>query len=98
MCGCSDTGRFSIDLGLSAAGRISDVHDGCALSIVATPREFEPEMPLPPNVRFVGPILDALPLMNRSDEITVGSGAEPLVIVSFSTSHRRRDHRAGASC
>jgi len=73
-------------LGLPAVHRICDVHDQCTLSLVATPREFEPAMQIPENVRFAGPILDGPRLLRRVDEVAVSSGAEPLVVVSFSTS------------
>jgi UDP:flavonoid glycosyltransferase YjiC (YdhE family) len=43
-------------------------------------------MPLPDNVRFAGPILDGPPLLRSVDEAALSSGAEPLVVVSFSTS------------
>jgi MGT family glycosyltransferase len=79
------------DLGLPAVNRISDVYDSCALSLVTTPREFEPDMPLPPNVRFVGPVLDSPPLMKMLDPVDASvpaDGAEPLVVVSFSTSRQ----------
>jgi UDP:flavonoid glycosyltransferase YjiC (YdhE family) len=76
------------DLGLSPVDSIADVHDACALSLVAAPSEFEPEIPLPPNVRFIGPVLDAPPLMRRADELHVDDGPEPLIVVALSTGHQ----------
>lgn len=87
--------------GLAGAAAIADIHDACTLSLVATPKEFEPEMRLPPNVRFVGPLLDPPPLVehwsnlaqrrsaeaSRSTEMKT-SRREPLVVVSFSTSEQ----------
>ena len=49
-------------------------------------REFEPDMPFPPNVTFVGPVLDGPALLPDSDEVDVDDGQLPLVLVSFSTS------------
>ena len=46
------------ELGLPPVDAISDVHDRCTLNLVAAPREFEPDMPFPANVTFVGPVLD----------------------------------------
>jgi UDP:flavonoid glycosyltransferase YjiC (YdhE family) len=76
------------DLGLSPIEAIADVHDACALSLVAAPSEFEPEIPLPPNVKFIGPVLDAPPLMRRADALQVDDGPEPLIVVALSTGHQ----------
>src|SRR6478672_3298795 len=73
-------------LGLPPVQAISDVHDHCALNLVAAPREFEPDMPFPPNVTFVGPVLDGPALLPRSDGVNVDDGRDPLILVSFSTS------------
>jgi MGT family glycosyltransferase len=73
-------------LGLPAVDAMSGVHDRCALNLVAAPREFEPEMPLPPNVTFVGPVLDGPALLPHADEVDVDDGRDPLILVSFSTS------------
>jgi len=75
-------------LGLAGVERIGDVHDRCALSVVATAREFEPVMPRPANVLFAGPILDAPPLVAAADRIAAGEGGGPLVLVSFSTGNQ----------
>jgi MGT family glycosyltransferase len=80
--------RVRCELALSEVERISDVHDQCALSVVATPREFDPPLPLPPNVRFAGPILDGPPLTSRLDDIDIPGGPGPLVVISFSTSEQ----------
>jgi UDP:flavonoid glycosyltransferase YjiC (YdhE family) len=78
------------DLGLRAVDRLSDVHDACALSVVATPVEFEPDMPRPANVRFAGPLLDGPALTTRMDDLAIArdDDARPLVVVSFSTSYQ----------
>jgi MGT family glycosyltransferase len=78
------------DLGLPAAGTIAAVHDACALSLVVTPREFEMDMPLPANVRFVGPILDGPPLGRTATDLDLEDGPDPVVLVSFSTSFQRQ--------
>jgi UDP:flavonoid glycosyltransferase YjiC (YdhE family) len=70
-----------VELGLSPVERIFHVHDACALSLVAGPREFEPEMPLPANVRFVGPLFDAPSAMDAEPQ----PEGRPLVVISFST-------------
>ncbi|HJR26047.1 MAG TPA: glycosyltransferase [Acidimicrobiales bacterium] len=74
------------DLGLPAVGSIAELHDRTALCLVATPREFDVEVPLPDHVRFVGPILDGPPLSTRVDDVEVDDDGEPVVVVSFSTS------------
>jgi UDP:flavonoid glycosyltransferase YjiC (YdhE family) len=78
------------ELGLRAVDRLSDVHDACALSVVATPVEFEPDMPRPANVRFAGPLLDGPALTTRMDDLAIArdDDARPLVVVSFSTSYQ----------
>jgi MGT family glycosyltransferase len=74
-------------LGLRPVQRIGDLHDACALSVVATPKEFEPELALPGNVRFAGPMLDAPPLTKAIEcELPQSSGGAPLVLASLSTS------------
>ena len=75
-------------LGLGPVGGLADVHDACALCVVATPREFDVEMPVPPNVRFVGPMLTGPRLVASADHLEVGDTTEPLVVVSFSTSYQ----------
>ena len=79
-------GAIRAELGLPPVDAISDVHDRCTLNLVAAPREFEPDMPFPPNVTFVGPVLDGPALLPHADELDVDDGREPLILVSFSTS------------
>lgn len=74
--------------GLSPVGSLADVHDGCALSLIATPREFEPDIPVAPNARFIGPILDAPPLAEQPHDVSLSDGHDPLVLVSLSTSYQ----------
>ena len=74
------------ELGLPPVDAISDVHDRCALNLVAAPREFEPDMPFPANVTFVGPVLDGPALVQHSDAVDIDDGRDPMVLVSFSTS------------
>ena len=75
-------------MGLAPVERLADVHDECDLCIVATPREFELGMPVPSNVRFVGPILDGPALTTQLDDLAVDDGRLPLVLISLSTSHQ----------
>jgi MGT family glycosyltransferase len=79
-------GAIRAQLGLAPVDAISDVHDRCTLNLVAAPREFEPDMPLPPNVRFIGPVLDGPTLLQHADAVDVDDGRDPLILVSFSTS------------
>ena len=74
--------------GLPLVARLADVHDSCALSVVATPREFEPPIPLPSNVRFAGPILNGPALVRTPDCVPDVPTSEPLVLVGFSTSQQ----------
>jgi UDP:flavonoid glycosyltransferase YjiC (YdhE family) len=78
------------DLELPAVERLSDVHDACDLGVVATPVEFEPDMPRPANVRFAGPLLDGPALTSRADDFAIDRDRDvrPLVVVSFSTSYQ----------
>ena len=57
--------RLRSDLKLPEVAGPSDVHDRCALNLVASLIEFEPAVSFPPNVRFVGPLVDGPPLMKR---------------------------------
>jgi len=74
------------DLELPAIRSISELHDACAMSLVATPEAFEPEMPRAANVRFAGPMLDGPALLHGAGDTVHTSTSQPLVIVSFSTS------------
>lgn len=76
------------ELGLSTVDGMADVHDACVLSLVAMPKEFEPEMPLPPNAVHVGPILAGPEPLASNDHLDVADGPEPLVVVSLSTSYQ----------
>jgi len=82
----SELNALRADFGLPAVKRIGDVHDGCAVSLVATPREFEPPVPVPTNVRFLGPLLDGPPLAPGDSSARRRAGGGPLVLVSLSTS------------
>ena len=73
------------ELGLPAVERLGDIHDACALAIVAVPKEFEPDVPDAANVLRIGPVLDAPPLSREIDEVDVSDGTTPLVLVSLSS-------------
>ncbi len=73
------------ELGLPQIEKLGDIHDACALAIVAVPKEFEPESPDAANVLRIGPVLDAPPLSREIDEVDVSDGSTPLVLVSLST-------------
>ena len=76
-------------LGQTAVSRPGDVHDACAVSLVANPREFEPAIGVPGNVVFAGPFLDAPPLVRRGDDDAgIEADGRPLILVSFSTSQQ----------
>jgi MGT family glycosyltransferase len=74
--------------GVAPVSSFAEVHDACALSLVATPREFEPAMPVAANTRFIGPVLDAPPLAQEADHPDLTDGPDPLVVVSLSTSYQ----------
>src|SRR4051812_34079405 len=74
------------DLGLAPVERISEIHDACALSIVAAPKEFEPGLAMPANAIHVGPILDGPPLTRSTEELDTADGPDLVVVVSLSTS------------
>ena len=65
--GVLNTGRAG--LGLGPVEGLADVHDACSLCIVAAPREFDVDMPLPSNVRYVGPMLAGPPLLAAADHV-----------------------------
>ena len=69
---------------------MAGVHDASALSLVCLPKEFEPEMPLPSNAVYVGPILDGPPLSPHVDRLDISDGPEPLVLISLSTSYQNQ--------
>ena len=75
-------------LGLPAIERLGDIHDACARAIVASPKEFEPDVPDAANVLRIGPVLDAPPLSREIDEVDVHGGSTPLVLISLSTSEQ----------
>jgi MGT family glycosyltransferase len=83
-----DLNTVRAELGLPAVDGIPEVHDACTLNLVALPREFEPPIPVPDNVRFIGPVLDGPALTRTTDELVVADGPEPLVVVSLSTSYQ----------
>ena len=76
------------DLGLDPVQGMADVHDACDLCVVATPREFDVDLPVPANVHFAGPMLDGPRLMEDADHLEVGDAGQPMVLVSFSTSYQ----------
>jgi UDP:flavonoid glycosyltransferase YjiC (YdhE family) len=73
------------DLGLPAIEKLGDIHDACAVAIVAAPKEFEPDVADAVNVLRIGPVLDAPPLSREIDEVDVRDGSTPLVLLSLST-------------
>ncbi len=83
-----DLNAVRAEIGLAPVAAIPDVHDACACCLVALPREFEPPIPVPDNVRFIGPVLDAPSLTQSTDTIGVDDGPQPLVVVSLSTSYQ----------
>ena len=86
--GIAITNGHRADLGLPAIARLGDVHDACACAIVALPKEFEPDVSDASNVLRIGPVLDAPPLCREIDEVDLGAGPVPLVLVSLSTSEQ----------
>lgn len=74
------------ELGLDPVGTLPELHDRADLSLVASPREFEPPGETGPRVHFVGPILDGPALAGTEIQPSPSEGPDPLVLVSFSTS------------
>lgn len=76
------------ELGLATVATVFDLHDACALSLVTSATELE-AIPMPPNVRFVGPMAGGpSPLPDDDDVPDVADGPQPLVLVSLSTSYQ----------
>lgn len=71
------------ELGAPPVASLAEAHDACALALAMLPAEFDVPVALPPQYRYVGPILDgpALGSYGRTPEKTY----DPLVLVSFST-------------
>ncbi|MGW6620414.1 glycosyltransferase [Nocardia sp. NPDC055002] len=76
------------ELGLPAIESLAEIHDACARALVAVPEEFEPDVADAANVVRVGPVLDAPALSREIDEVDVGDGTKPLVLVALSTSEQ----------
>lgn len=79
------------DLGLPCVAGVPEVHDACALGLVASLAEFEPVEIFPRQVRFVGPFVDAPALMAGDREAGFPEGSEPRVLVSLSTGGQRQE-------
>jgi UDP:flavonoid glycosyltransferase YjiC (YdhE family) len=75
-------------LGLPAVTHLTEPHDACDLTLVAVPKEFEPDVSDAPNVVRIGPVLDAPALSREIDDVDLTDGATPLVLVSLSTSEQ----------
>ncbi len=76
--------RMRAELGAQPVASLAEAHDACALALAMLPAEFDVPMVLPPQYRYVGPILDGPPL--GTFEPTPPLTSDPLVLVSFSTS------------
>ncbi|MGY0498720.1 glycosyltransferase [Nocardia sp. FBN12] len=76
------------ELGLPTIESLAEIHDACARALVAVPKEFEPDVPDAANVVRIGPVLDAPALSREIDEVDVGDGSKPLVLVALSTSEQ----------
>lgn len=80
--------QLRANLGLPAVQRLGDIHDACAYSVVAVPKEFEPHVSDAANVLRIGPVLDAPPLSREIDGVDIRHGSTPLVLVSLSTTEQ----------
>ncbi len=76
------------ELGLPAIERLGDIHDACAIAMIAVPKEFEPDVPDAANVLRIGPVLNAPALSGEIDQVDVRDGSTPLVLISLSTSEQ----------
>ena len=79
---------FRSDLGLAPVEAFTQIHDDCAVSLVADVREFEPDFPVPANARYLGPFLagPGLGIQDASPPRLRGGG--PGVLVSLSSSYQ----------
>ena len=78
-------------LGLRAVDSPGALLDPMSLVLVACPREFDVAMPaLPPNVRYVGAILDDPPSSGKDSPWGPANG-EPRVLVAFSTTCQHQE-------
>jgi MGT family glycosyltransferase len=84
--GIAKVNALRAELGLAPIRALADLHDACALSLVATPREYDVDMPVPANVRFIGPVLDGPHVAKPMGTVETEDGPDPLVVVSLSTS------------
>jgi MGT family glycosyltransferase len=75
-------------LRLPAIDAVADIHDACTRCLAAMPREFEPDISLPANIRYIGPVLDGPKPSVSTTRLDVEDGPEPLVVVSLSTSYQ----------
>lgn len=80
--------QLRANLGLPAVQRLGDIHDACAYSVVAVPKEFESHVSDAANVLRIGPVLDAPPLSREIDGVDIRDGSMPLVLVSLSTTEQ----------
>lgn len=68
------------------------LHSRCASALSVMPREFErPDLPIPGNVRHVGPIFEEDAVGWPDDLPWPPDASEPLVVVSFSTTYMRHE-------
>lgn len=81
---------FRAELGQPSVASFTEVHDACPISLVAVPREFEPDFPRPENARYVGPILGG-PGLGIAQSATPQLGVtRDRVLVSFSSSNQEQ--------
>ena len=76
--------RMRAELGASPVESLAEAHDACALALAVLPAELDMPASLPAQYRYVGPILDG-PALGEF-EPTPARTADPMVVVSFSTS------------
>jgi len=76
--------RMRAELGAPPVKSLAEAHDASALALATLPAEFDLPVGLPPQYRYVGPILGG-PALGAFDP-TPEKSYDPLVLVSFSTS------------
>lgn len=85
------------ELGLDPLGTVFDQWTRVALALILTAPEFDfaGDAPLPPNVRYAGPVIDQEADVGGWDSPWLPDHPDPLVVASFSTTYQAQNDLAG---